>query len=260
MISRKTTVSAAALLLASAGAAAAFPATAVTDLNVRSGPGTGFSVVDQLEAGETVDVVARSGGWYQLADGGWASGAFLDPEGVASIGYDVGPVAFYYADDPFYWDDAGFYFFIRDGRRHRVGWDWFDRHDHRHFRWADRRFRGEFERRRGDRSARRGDGPRDGDRPGIQGDGDGNRALRREGGRMEEGRSSVEDGALRTGRSSAIETEGGRRGGPMGRGQGGRIEGGGGGELRAAPRGEGRSGGGGGGGQRLEDNIPGGGY
>jgi uncharacterized protein YraI len=153
MMSRKTMVSAAALLLASAGAAAAFPATATTDLNVRSGPGTGYSVVDQLQAGETVEVTGQQGSWYQVDGQGWASGNYLDAQGGRSAviidrGYDYGPTAFYYGEDPYYWDDAGFYFYVRDGRRHRVGWDWFRDRDHRRdFRWSDNRRRGDFERR-----------------------------------------------------------------------------------------------------------------
>ena len=58
------------LMAASVTAAGAFPATATTDLNVRSGPGTGYGIVGQLQAGQTVDVVSQNGSWYQLADGG----------------------------------------------------------------------------------------------------------------------------------------------------------------------------------------------
>jgi uncharacterized protein YraI len=177
MISRKTTVSAVALLLASAGAAVAFPATATTDLNVRSGPGTGYSVVDQLQAGDTVEIVATRGSWYQTAEGGWASGNFLDAAeggqtsyyGGGGYGYgDYGTAAFYYDDNPYYWDDsAGFYFYIDGGRRHRVGWDWFRDRDHDDFRWTNTRYRHEYETRRGnwdgDRSARRGGDDNDDD-------------------------------------------------------------------------------------------------
>ncbi|GAP99173.1 enterotoxin [Leptolyngbya sp. NIES-2104] len=50
---------------------------ATTTVNVRNGPGTGFSLNGRpLFAGETVRVVRESGGWYQLPDGGWFSSAF----------------------------------------------------------------------------------------------------------------------------------------------------------------------------------------
>lgn len=243
MISPKATVSAIALLLASAGAASAFVATATTDLNVRSGPGTGHGVVDVLQAGQSVEVVGQAGGWYELSSGGWASGNYLDAEGGSAAyvepgyGYDYGPAAFYYDDDPFYWDNAGFYFFIRDGRRHRVGWDWFRDRDHRHdFRWSDNRRRGDFER-RWQRHAR-GDG--DG-RPGIIRSGDGNRGMigSREGGQRMSREQRPQSGAegMRSGRASS---EG------------------------APPRIEGNRGGGGGGpassGPRILDGVPGGGY
>lgn len=183
MISRKTTISAAALLLASAGAASAFPATATTDLNVRSGPGTGYSIVDQLQAGDTVEIVATRGSWYQTARGGWASGNFLDAQGGQATyidgGADYGPAAFYYDDSPYYWDNAGFYFFIDGGRRHRVGWDWFRDRDHRHLRWSHARYRDQFEDRWG-RYGGRGDGGRHARGDWDDDDNDGRRVRRGE--------------------------------------------------------------------------------
>ena len=48
-----------------------------TTVNVRNGPGTGFSLNGRpLFPGETVRVVRESGGWYQLPDGGWFSSGF----------------------------------------------------------------------------------------------------------------------------------------------------------------------------------------
>ena len=42
------------------------------DVNVRSGPGTGYSVARKLVRDESVSVVARtSNGWYKLSDGGY---------------------------------------------------------------------------------------------------------------------------------------------------------------------------------------------
>lgn len=272
MISRKTTISAAALLLASAGAAAAFPATATTDLNVRSGPGTGYSIVDQLQAGDTVEIVGTRGSWYQTAQGGWASGNFLDAEG-GQTGYygggpaygDYGTAAFYYDDSPYYWDDAGgFYFFIDGGRRHRVGWDWFRDRDHHDFRWSNARYRRDFENRRGhwdgDRSARRGDGDYDGQRirrgPGVSAgaaiESDGNQGQRIRRGNADV--SAQREQPLQTNRASSV-------GGP-GEGQmSGQRRGGGDGAARM--EGERRGGGGQGGGAvppRMGERIPGGGY
>jgi uncharacterized protein YraI len=138
MISAKTTVSAVALLLASAGAASAFVATATTDLNVRRGPGTNHGVVDVLQAGEAVEVVNRAGGWYQLSSGGWASGNYLDAQGGGQTvvidrggygyGGGYGPAAFYYDDSPYYWDPGGYYWFWANGVRRRVAYDWWQNH------------------------------------------------------------------------------------------------------------------------------------
>lgn len=204
MYSPKATVSAVALLLASAGAASAFVATATTDLNVRRGPGTNHRVVDVLQAGQSVEVVGQAGGWYQLSSGGWASGNYLDAQGQRTVvidrdyGYDYGPVAFYYDDSPYYWDNAGFYFYIRDGRRHRVGWDWFRDRDHRRdFRWSDSRRRGEFER-RWTRYDRDGDRRRIGDVDQRLREGDRDRGERIETGTRIEG-----EGSIRAGRASA---------------------------------------------------------
>ncbi|MGQ4273268.1 SH3 domain-containing protein [Terrihabitans sp. B22-R8] len=157
-------ISALALLIASAGAASAFPATATTSLNVRSGPGTNYSVVDQLQAGETVEVVSSQGSWYEISGLGWASAAYLDPRGappprervVVEEVYPsyLGDPLFYYGSDPFFWDDGGYYWYWRGGRRHRVDWDWF--RDRRDFRWTDRRHRDRFEDRWRNRGGRDG--------------------------------------------------------------------------------------------------------
>lgn len=266
MISRKATVSAAALLLASAGAAMAFPATSITSLNVRSGPGTNFGVVDTLRPGERVEVIDQNGGWYQLAAGGWASGNYLDAEGSAAVEVEryavvdypryYGTPAFYFGADPFFWDDAGYYWYWREGRRHRVGWDWFRDHDHDDFRWSHARFRGDFERRWRDRDDDRfvrGDRDDDDDdrRIGRMGDDDSDAmgdGRRREWNERQGLRAEAEgDAEIRSGRASSnveaggdIETrgrrmEGGGRAGAEGQAQ----------ELIQPQR---RGGGGGGGG------------
>ena len=73
-------VFAAFLLAGASGAAWAVPAIVETDLNVRSGPSTGYPVLDTMPAGATVDVVACYSGWCELVwdgFGGFASRAYL---------------------------------------------------------------------------------------------------------------------------------------------------------------------------------------
>lgn len=73
-------VLAAFLLAGASGAAGAVPAIVETDLNVRSGPSTGYPVVDTMPAGATVDVVACYSGWCEIVwDGldGFASRSYL---------------------------------------------------------------------------------------------------------------------------------------------------------------------------------------
>jgi uncharacterized protein YraI len=273
----KYALSAAALLLASAGVAAAYPATVTTSLNVRSGPGTGYSVVDTLQPGETVEVTQTSGSWAEIAGIGWASASYLEAGGrsapqrvvVESYPSYYGDPLFYYGSDPYFWDDSGYYYTWRSGRRHRVSWDWF--HNHRDFRWTDRRHQARFEDRyrrydrdggrrggRGDRDGRpdfadrgpsRGDGG--GDRPRFEGRDRGSsseraadlqqRIDRVESGRqLSEGRASFRDGGERGGRDG-----GGRGYGGGGRGDGGMSRGGGDGGGRGGDMGRGGGGGGG---------------
>lgn len=73
---------AAIALAASAMPGAALEAAATTAVNVRSGPGTGFSVVDTLHAGEVVDVVECNAAntWcriYHEGPDGWVSRSYL---------------------------------------------------------------------------------------------------------------------------------------------------------------------------------------
>lgn len=78
----KTTSLALAAIAAFTGVAMAFPATSKTALNVRSGPGTKYRVVDALYAGERVNVdrCTKSRKWcYVTHKGpdGWVSGKYL---------------------------------------------------------------------------------------------------------------------------------------------------------------------------------------
>ena len=70
-------VCAAALVFVPAVASAA-PAVATSALNVRSGPGTSFRVIDTLRPGEQVDVGGCRSGWCYLTDeDGFVSSAYL---------------------------------------------------------------------------------------------------------------------------------------------------------------------------------------
>lgn len=51
-----------------------------TALNVRTAPDPASDVIDAIEPGEPVRVVAVRRGWCELAGGGWADARFLDVE------------------------------------------------------------------------------------------------------------------------------------------------------------------------------------
>jgi len=74
----KTVTLAAACFALSCGAAAAQAVTA-TDLNMRAGPGTNYSVVNVIPQGTPVEVMGCGGNWCQVAYGGRT--------GFASVGY-----------------------------------------------------------------------------------------------------------------------------------------------------------------------------
>lgn len=61
-------------------AASAAPAVATSNVNVRSGPGTGFRVVDTLVRGQPVDVQYCRGSWCLVEKSGpdgWVSSSYL---------------------------------------------------------------------------------------------------------------------------------------------------------------------------------------
>ncbi len=71
----------AGLLLGSASIAAAAPALVTADLNLRSGPGTNYGVINVMPGGSTVDVLSCSGSWCRVGWGnsvGFASRSYLD--------------------------------------------------------------------------------------------------------------------------------------------------------------------------------------
>jgi hypothetical protein len=135
---RTKLLAAGAALFLSSGAALAVPATAQTDLNVRSGPGTQYPVVGSVGGGESVDVGSCTGSWCQVSfsgGSGFANRSYLAMNGagpaVAATPYVSGDD---YAYDDGYYDDGYAYgpsvgFFIGpDGRRHRGhnGWNGHD--------------------------------------------------------------------------------------------------------------------------------------
>ena len=72
---------AAAALLSTGGAASAQTATATTTVNVRSGPGGQYSVIDQLPAGEVVNIINCRGDWCEIGmggDSGFVARSYLD--------------------------------------------------------------------------------------------------------------------------------------------------------------------------------------
>jgi hypothetical protein len=71
---------AAALVLGGTAASFAVDAVATGGVNVRSGPGTQYAVVDQLYRGENVDVSRCTGGWCRVSHSGpdgWVSANYL---------------------------------------------------------------------------------------------------------------------------------------------------------------------------------------
>ncbi|HEX5508493.1 MAG TPA: SH3 domain-containing protein [Pseudolabrys sp.] len=96
-MSFKSVMLAGTLLLAGAGAANA--AVVESDLNLRSGPGTGYGVVAVMPAGARVDVVGCTGSWCRVAYGsaeGYASRNYLGGRGAAYAGAPV------YVEPPLY--------------------------------------------------------------------------------------------------------------------------------------------------------------
>lgn len=75
---------AALALLATTGVASAATAYATGNVNVRSGPGTGYAVIDALRRGQQVDVQYCRGSWCYVekrGPDGWVSANYLDRGG-----------------------------------------------------------------------------------------------------------------------------------------------------------------------------------
>lgn len=85
-------VTSAAIVLTPAVANAA-PATATAPVNVRSGPGPSYGVIDQLQRGQRVDINRCAGSWCEVdyAGGdGWVSANYLSRGGTSGGKPDVG--------------------------------------------------------------------------------------------------------------------------------------------------------------------------
>jgi uncharacterized protein YraI len=129
MIPRKQLVCAASFLLLSTGLAMAAPARVATDLNVRSGEGTGYPVIAVMPAGAVVDVSGCGDGWCYVRDyRGFASASYLDVGGTAYIAprttYVAPPAVvvspgYRYYDRPNYWDRRANRFIRRGVREFR---------------------------------------------------------------------------------------------------------------------------------------------
>lgn len=91
----KSLMVAAGLLMAGTVAASARAAVATTDLNIRSGPGTGYAVIGALPAGTQVNTGGCSGNWCRVG-GGFVSASYLAFGGRAPARVVVQPN---YADD-----------------------------------------------------------------------------------------------------------------------------------------------------------------
>lgn len=86
-----------AALLGSAAAALAAPAYATSNVNVRSGPGTGYDAIDVLRRGDSVEIDYCRGSWCfvnKSGPDGWVSASYLARDGY---------------DDDYYEDDDSFY-------------------------------------------------------------------------------------------------------------------------------------------------------
>jgi len=108
---KTTLLGAAAALVLSAGVASA--ATVTEGLNLRSGPGTGYSVIDTLPAGAQVSVLTCGGSWCRVdwrGEEGYASRSYLGGVGYAYTEpyyeYGYGP-NYAYGDQYPYYDDYG---------------------------------------------------------------------------------------------------------------------------------------------------------
>ena len=148
--SLKALLASGALILSTVSGMAA-TATAVSDLNVRSGPGADYEVLDTLPAGETVRLIGCDGDWCEISMGrdgtGFAAADFLDvagrPKAARVVIEEDEPeivgglvIGGYWENRPYYVRDGYYYW----GGRWYGGRPGIGRWRERSFRrWEDRR-------------------------------------------------------------------------------------------------------------------------
>ena len=101
----KITASVGLLLALSAVGAAAAPALAVNNVNLRQGPGTTYTVIMTIPGGSNVDVSGCSGQWCQVTfqgQNGYAIATSFDQGGGAPPPGAAGPPPAGYAPPPGY--------------------------------------------------------------------------------------------------------------------------------------------------------------
>ena len=84
-------------------AAYAAPGTVTSNVNVRSGPGTNFGVVDTVRRGTQVDVQQCQGSWCYIAKpgpDGWISSTYLSAGGGAPVNPQQPGVSFGFSTGP----------------------------------------------------------------------------------------------------------------------------------------------------------------
>lgn len=92
-----------AALVGSSAAALAAPAFATSNVNVRSGPGTGYDQIDVLRRGEAVDIDYCRGSWCLVRKSGpdgWVSANYLARDGYDDDYYDDYDDDYFYVEPP----------------------------------------------------------------------------------------------------------------------------------------------------------------
>jgi uncharacterized protein YraI len=120
-------------LLTLAGIGAANAAVVTGDLNLRSGPGTGYRVIGTMPAGSYVDVLGCSGAWCRVEFGGavgYASASYLGGGGAYAAAPVYAPPVY---SAPYYAGPAiGFGFGFGSGWHHYGARHYYHRHHYRH--------------------------------------------------------------------------------------------------------------------------------
>ncbi|MGH6664316.1 MAG: SH3 domain-containing protein [Pseudolabrys sp.] len=134
---KSTLLSAGAALALSAGAASA--AVVTGDVNLRSGPGTAYNVIDTMPAGARVAVLSCSGSWCEVDWGGeqgYASHNFIAGATVEQGYYNPGYTYEYgpgYAYDDYDYGDYGPGIVFGFGGGYYRGRGYHHHHGHHHF-------------------------------------------------------------------------------------------------------------------------------